>query len=247
VFASTRDVSTGELYLVNADGTGLTRLTNDLSPDRDPAWSPDGSQLAWVQGSGGGQLLRVMKADGTLLPGFICGGGSGPAWSRGGKVAFVYADGDIYVANPDGTGLERRTYDGMYQPYSDLAWSPVWNSPGPELAYTRGGEIYIQGRQLTAGGGRNAAWSPNGAKIAFVSDRAGNPEIYVVNYDGSGLTRLTTNAAADVEPTWSSDGTKLAFVSDRDGVRDLYVMNADGSGVTRIPVGGRASRPRWRP
>jgi TolB protein len=81
-------------------------------------------------------------------------------------------------------------------------------------------------------------WSPDGARIAFVSDRDSdadyNEEIYVMNADGSGQTRLTHNAAADAFPDWSPDGTRIAFVSDRDGNEEIYVMNADGSSQTRI-------------
>src|SRR3989442_7570494 len=65
-------------------------------------------------------------------------------------------------------------------------------------------------------------------KIAFGSDRDGNPEIYVMNADGSGVTRLTNNPATDFQLAWSPDGTKIAFRTDRDGNWEIYVMNADG-------------------
>src|SRR5205823_1094199 len=71
-------------------------------------------------------------------------------------------------------------------------------------------------------------------KIAFASDRSDNFEIYVMNGDGSELTRLTDNPATDVSPSWSPDGTKIAFVSSRDGNPEIYVMSADGSGQTRL-------------
>jgi TolB protein len=73
------------------------------------------------------------------------------------------------------------------------------------------------------------AWSPNGQRIAFVSDRDGNDEVYVVNVDGSGLRKLTRNPARDGHPVWSPDGQMIGFVSNRGGNRDIYVMNADGS------------------
>jgi len=78
------------------------------------------------------------------------------------------------------------------------------------------------------------AWSPNGTKIAFQSSRDGNPEIYVMNADGSNSTRLTENRANDEFPVWSPDGSKIAFISNRDGQQDIYIMNADGSNVTRL-------------
>jgi len=71
-------------------------------------------------------------------------------------------------------------------------------------------------------------------KIAFVSSRDGNNEIYVMNPDGSNIIRLTNNPAADFTPAWSPDGTKIAFASNRDGNSKIYVMNTDGSSPTRL-------------
>jgi Tol biopolymer transport system component len=100
-----------------------------------------------------------------------------------------------------------------------------------------------------------AAFPGVNGKIAFQSHRDGNWEIYVMNADGSGQTRLTLNAAADTEPAWSPDGSKIAFVSTRDsavGRSDVYVMNADGSGQTRLTFGGLVGgglggNPAWSP
>jgi len=71
-------------------------------------------------------------------------------------------------------------------------------------------------------------------RIAFASNRDGNMEIYLISTDGSGLTRLTNNAAYDIYPSWSPDGTLIAFHSKRDGNWEIYVMNADGSGVASL-------------
>src|SRR5439155_1221949 len=74
-------------------------------------------------------------------------------------------------------------------------------------------------------------------KIAFVSDRDGNNEIYTMNPDGTGVTRLTFDTVVshnDLSPAWSPDGTKIAFASDRDGNYEIYTMNADDSGPTRL-------------
>ena len=69
-------------------------------------------------------------------------------------------------------------------------------------------------------------------RIAFTSNRDGDSEIYVMNADGSGVTRLT-NSGGD-HPSWSPDGRRIAFTSNGDGDSEIYVMNADGSGVTRL-------------
>ena len=80
---------------------------------------------------------------------------------------------------------------------------------------------------------RHQSFSPDGT-IAFVSDRDGNNEIYVMNADGSNQTRLTNNAADDGQPSFSPDGSKIVFYSNRDGDYEIYVMNADGSNQTRL-------------
>ena len=100
----------------------------------------------------------------------------------------------------------------------------------------------------TRGDVQTPAWSPDGRKLAFVSQRDGNAEIYVMNADGSAQENLTRQPANDSHPNWSPDGRKLAFVSRRDGNAEIYVMNADGSGlrnVTRAPSDERD--PAWSP
>ncbi len=80
------------------------------------------------------------------------------------------------------------------------------------------------------------AWTANGERLAFMSERDGNPEIYVMNRDGTGQTRLTVNPAWDTDPTWSPDGSRIAFTSTRDGNPEIYVMNSDGTGQSRLTV-----------
>ena len=78
------------------------------------------------------------------------------------------------------------------------------------------------------------AWSPDGSKIAFASNRDGNIEVYTMNANGTGQTNISNNGAHDADVSWSPDGTKIAFASDRDGDFEIYTMNADGSGVSQI-------------
>ena len=89
------------------------------------------------------------------------------------------------------------------------------------------------------------AWSPDGAKIAFVSARTGAPHVYVMNADGTGTTALTSGEKYnDTHPTWSPDAASIAFA--RDG--DVYVMGADGSDPKRISdLNAQESDPVWSP
>jgi Tol biopolymer transport system component len=91
-------------------------------------------------------------------------------------------------------------------------------------------------------------WSPDGKRIAFTTFRHGRSDIYIVNSDGTGERRLTTNPAADDLATWSPDGNRIAFVSNRDGNLDVYAMNADGTGETRLTTDPEDDfSPSWSP
>lgn len=86
------------------------------------------------------------------------------------------------------------------------------------------------------------------SKILFTSNRDGNEEVYLMNFDGTNQTRLTYDVAYDGDATWSPDGTQIAFTSDRDGNPEIYIMNADGSDVKRLTNDpGVDNSPEWSP
>jgi|GEM_PF-797994 len=93
-------------------------------------------------------------------------------------------------------------------------------------------------------------WSPDGNKLAFVSDRDGNSEIYVMTADGRNQTRITFNPAVDGEPTWSPDSRRIAFVRRPGGTNssEIYVINADGSNQVRLTNNAIYEySPAWSP
>jgi WD40 repeat protein len=124
-----------------------------------------------------------------------------------------------------------------------------------KIAFARGLNIFTINpdgtgeTQLTAfGDSRSPRWSPDGTKIAFSRSVGGNLDIYVMNADASGVTRLTTDPAEDESPAWSPDGARLAFYSSRDGDPEIYTMNADGTDQTRITTKpGYDWSPDWSP
>ena len=254
VFHSERD-GNFEIYVMNANGTGQTRLTHDPSFDLGAAWSPDGSRIAFISLRDGNPEIYVMNADGSNPTRLTNNPAedSDPAWSPDGtKIAFAaLRDGnpEIYVMNTDGTGQARLTNN----PAFDLR--PAWSPDGSKITFHTGrdgnAEIYVMNADGTGQTNltNNLApdlfpdWSPDGSKIAFTSERdeGGNEEIYVMDKDGSNPTRLTNNPLVsaggeghDNTPDWSPDGSKIAFNSDRDGNFEIYVMNADGTGQTRL-------------
>jgi len=251
-FTSTRD-GNYEIYVMRADGGGVTRLTNNSRVDAAPTWSPDGKKIAFVSSRGYGDDrnfdIYVMNADGSGVVRLTTNvaGDAIPAWSPdGSRIAFVSnRDGnvEIYVMSATGGAATRLTTNGA------IDISPAWSPDSSQIVFTsnRSGnnfEIYVMNAngtgvtRLTTNGAVDSspAWSPDGSKIAFSSNRDGNFEIYVMYSNGTGATRLTTNGAADVSPAWSPDGSKIAFSSNRIASLnfEIYVMNADGSGATRL-------------
>lgn len=196
------------------------------------------------------------KTNGVIW--FRVGGGDAPSF--------------IYEIKPDGTG-QRLVFGSESDPlrYSQIAWSP----DGSRIAYIdpivgkRG--VYVSDpdgvdpRQLTYGVNDGwPAWSPDGTRIAFASTRYEPTvelcepgveflcptDIYVMDADGSNVTRLTTDPAPDYHPVWSPDGTTIAFVKTLNGTATaIYVMKADGTDVREISSheGGSDSSPSWSP
>ena len=235
-----------------------TRLTVHDAWDASPAWSPDGSRIAFNSDRDGNTEVYAMNADGSGVARLTYNDAvdGGPAWSPDGRrIAFESTrDGnwEIYVMNADGSGVTRLTHNDAYD------WSPAWSPDGRRIAFhsKRDGnrEIYVMNAdgsgvtRLTYNGAFDSGpnWSPDGRRIAFGSDRDGDFEVYVMNADGSGVTRLADNDGGT--PAWSPDGRRIAFSSERDGNWEIYVMNADGSGVTRLTHNsGRDLFPAWSP
>jgi len=253
-FMSNRDGPL-EIYVMNADGSGQTNLTNNAAHDFAPAWSPDGSKIAFSSGVSIWEVF-VMNADGTgrtNLSNNAAAIDSGPVWSPdGSKIAFNsdrYGNFDIYVMNADGTGQTRFTiigaenYVGSWSPDgSKIAFaSTAWSIDGNLEIYVKNADGTGQHRLTSnAADDSGPVWSPDGSQIAFNSDRDGNDNIYVMNANGTGQTRLTSNGARDYAPAWSPDGSKIAFTSDRDGNLEIYVMNANGTGQTNL-----TNNPAW--
>ena len=105
----------------------------------------------------------------------------------------------------------------------------------PELAFARAGNVWTigadgKGARILLRRGYSPSWSPDGSRLAFVSNRSGDEEIYVAKADGTGVTRLTRLPGADLSPTWSSDGKWIAWSHSA----EIWTMSASGAGKRRL-------------
>jgi Tol biopolymer transport system component len=251
-----------EIYVMNADGSGATRLTHtDVRAwNVNPAWSPDGTQIAFQSDREGANAIYVMNADGTNLTRLTSdsAGDAQPAWF--GVSGPPPNQPPVATFTSSCSGLTCSFTSTSSDPDgSIIAYSWTFGDGGtstphdPSHTYGSGGTYAVtltvtDNQGATGSASETVTVSPPSlaGRIAFTSNRDGNNEIYVMNADGSGVTRLTDNPAIDQDPAWSPDGTRLTFVSTRDGNYEIYVMNADGSGVTRLTThAARDLHPTW--
>ena len=220
---------TSEIYVMDADGGNQLNLTNNPHDDRSPSWSPDGKRI-------------VFESDRNN--------------DRGHNI-------EIYVMDADGSNQLNLTNNLTEDRY------PAWSPDGEHIAFSarREGhvvhnldityEIYVmdadgENEQRLTDNRHNdmySSWSPNGERIAFVSDRKGNwenYEIYVMDADGGNQQKLTNHRDWDSSPSWSPDGKRIVFMSEREGNTEIYVMNVDGGNLQNLTNNpGGDSGPAW--
>lgn len=258
VFVSNRD-GNDEIYVANIDGTNLINLTQSVSRDWHPDWSPNGERIVFTSDRDGNQELYLMQNNGleqTNLTRHPANDNS-PAWSPDGSRIVFGSDRDggqdLYLIEIASGNVTRLTTDGIVK--SAPAWSPdgtqvtFWqmdNNVAKIYAITIATGIV---RQITTDGPDNwPVWSPDGMHIAFENAAAGQPDIFVINLADGSISNLTNDSASDIRPAWSANGSQIVFASNRNGNYDLYVMNADGS-LPRLllALNGDENSPVWQP
>lgn len=235
----------------------LTRLQ---IPDAAPAFSQDGSQLAYIDRTDNHSALHITDLNGHTralhIPLIYT---RRPDWSPDGARALVVgraisANYHVYVADLASGAMHELTPDAWTNVYA--TWSPDGaqialygyqvsgkNKAGIYVVDTSTREMRLVVRLL----GHNASaprWSPDGATLVFSSKHDGQTDIFTLDMDGESLTRLTEHPADDYEPAWSPDGAQIVFVSDRDRGRALYVLDLAAGTTRRLSETG-AWQPTW--
>lgn len=239
---------------------GLTRLTNNLAEDEVPEWSPDGKKIAFTSNRDGAKNIYVMNADGSNVVRLTDGSTAEdvPVWSPDGtKILFgSMRDGnlEIYIMNADGSEQKRLTFNSV------VDGGPARFSPdGQKIVFSRSaaneGDAYynfdiytmnVDGsdvRQLTFDPEYDAGphWSPDGARIAFLSARDKNYDVFTMNPDGSDQVNLTKDKAHQSPNGWTPDSKQIFYnaqPTQQGASNQLGLMNADGSNrrlITSFP------------
>jgi Tol biopolymer transport system component len=213
VWDSWRRYNNGNIWMMDADGTGAVALTTQVFADHrssaQATWTHDGGSIVFVRMDDdlGPEIYR-MGADGSnptrLTTTSPQADDLQPSVAPDGRIAFtsdrantLYEGFDIYVMNANGSGVGRLTFDGGDP---DDPTAPRHDSLNP-------------------------AWSPDGSRIAFDTTRDGNREVYVINADGTGLVDVSNHESSDYAPAWSPDGTQLTFTSTRAGQVDIWAVD----------------------
>ena len=260
LFMSDRD-GDWDLFIMNADGTGVRPLTDNTVDDWSGDFSPDGSQVAFDGDHDGDVEIFTIGADGSNVQQLTDNHyqDSFPAWSPDGtRIAFQSdrtGSHQIFTMATDGTELEQITTVNVGD------WAvPAWSPDGTSIAFSGiadgDAEIFVVDAgggnltQLTANQGfadRWPKWSPDGTRIAFESNRDGDWEIFTMAADGADVQQVTVNEGlVDKEPVWSPDGTRIAFTHD-DSIESAEVFLVDPDGGNLLGPVTIGEQPAWEP
>ncbi|HRX50481.1 MAG TPA: hypothetical protein P5571_03880 [Candidatus Krumholzibacteria bacterium] len=248
-----------DIYCVDYDGEGLKRLTANRRLNLFPAWSPDGTQIAfmsWEEGQQGLYLLETATGDVSVVNRTL-GSNLGPTWSPDGKelLASLSKTGqhEIYRIRLKDGHLQRLTVSDA------IEVSPSWSPNGRDIVFTsdRTGspQLYVMGgdgsgrRRLSFEGRYNdaASWSPNGELIVYACREQDITQVVLMNQDGSERRFLTDASWGNCEdPAWAPDSRHVVFASDRSGLFKLYVMDVTDGSARQLTFGDEPdTTPHW--
>jgi Tol biopolymer transport system component len=250
------------LYVMDADGSNLHNLTDSTVSSQgiqSISWSSDGTKLLFNREIDNVNNIYLINADGSNLTKLPVGDDvSDPRWSPDNTKISYYKDGEIYVADPDGSDPINVSNMGG----DPTAGQRGWSYDSSMLVFmVNGNDFYSVHADGTSkvklnsddSNTQDIYWSPTQNKILFDRHNTGldRREIKVINSDGSGEATLATTLDHSMGPAyWSPNGNKITYVDydDSDGLQDVYVMNANGSSKVNVSNSTENSNtPIWSP
>jgi len=200
-----------------------------------PSISPNGNKIAFDDGTNL-WTMDINGANAVMVPGPIAG--TDPSWSSNGSTLAYINTGNVWTVSSSGVGATQRTNGGT-------ASGPAFSPDGTTIAYAEGATgIWTVaaggGASTSVVGGTDSApsWSPDGNRLAF----SAGGQIWVVNSDGSGQSKLTDLGHTDTNPAWSPDGTLIAFATDT----GISTMTTAGASITSVTTTAGDTQPEWR-
>jgi TolB protein len=253
-----------EIYTIDFDGHGLSKITDEKSIILTPAWSPDGGWLVYTSYAARNPDLMMISASGqkrrTLLK--LPGLNAAPAWSPDGqRIAMVLSkdrNSEVYVLEKN-FGLKRLTR------HFNIDTSPTWSPDGKQIAFTsdRSGtgapQIYIMSvksgdkggvKRVSFGASYNddPAWSPNGDKIAFTSRVGKKFQIKVYDLKSKKSKQFTFGPGSSEQPAWSPDGRFIVYRHKQKGQLQIFAKSVNGGKPRQLTfVKGGGYSPAWSP
>lgn len=246
---ATRLVSdlTWEIYTMDMDGGNKQRLTNNAFDDLQPAWSPDGSKIAFSSNRDGNYDIYTMNADGSEVTQITFtpdGYNYDPKWSPDGTKLLIQRSAgtsfDLFTINADGSNLINLA---PYQ-FEDAngEWSPdgskiVFYSLRPPSAgiFTMNADgSNVTKVPNTTSADTEAIWTPDGTQLLLCRFAAMNTRLVRINLDGSNPIVLTPGSGNRSYPSFSPDGSKVVYSNDLSSITSIYIMDANGGTETQL-------------
>jgi dipeptidyl aminopeptidase/acylaminoacyl peptidase len=220
VSASSYRAKQASLWTVNREGGAPTELTQHVSDDRTPRWSPDGDSVAFVGNRDGRDDIQIVSAQGGIAQ----------------QLTYDRWDNTDLTWSPDGEHIAfiSQRSDG------DLFSNNICVVPA------KGGVV----TQLTFGernNDRSPQWSPDGRTIAFVSNQFDSDDIWCIDADGSNQRQVAEGDGDKADPRWSPDGRWIAYTQFHHGDIHICVVASSGGEPRTVVGGGCNTAPRWSP